>query len=611
LISRRIGSRGGDRAAQAVVRILPAVDRDDGRAGSGADVEQRRIPGDAADPSALADHRPDREGEIEILAVAFARSPIGRRRVAIDEVVAAGLDPGERGVRLDLVDPLAQECGPIEGRDSVESARDIVKRIGGDALIAGIDAEKGVREIVHRALAARELAQLRIDLEPDQHAFRIIILAAHIAGPGLRPPALDDRIVGGVDQRPPRAAREGVVISRGPRQLGAHVLDRHQPRASGKHIAPELGLAFVDPEQAVAHRHVVGRRPQVGRAAVFAVPAVGRFVGQEVAAGRALRPAGEIVAALAVFGRAQMLEPDPAELVAEREQEFIMVEMLGAVEPQFLLDQAAVDGDLLGRGGEVAGIVGEDVERDIVAEILAPVITPREHRRIDQSLIRNGAVAGPIVLPAGDFERGRRRPAGRVADVGLDHDVAGEMAGRVERHLLPLQVEEIGRHRDPALAAVGRRQMEEFDPQLMDAGGDVDVEGVDITRVADPGDIAGAGRDADSGERVDRTARPVIAGQPLRKEEGERPRPRDRNGLDHPIDAAPRVAGVDVEPQGAGIGNVARRRRRFGHRQRFGAGGADLGGGGKGERERRRGKEEEAHRETTPRNSRGRRFLKG
>src|SRR3954471_3289182 len=92
---------GGDRPAEEVVRILLAVDGDDRRPGGGADVEHRRIPGDPADPPALADHRPDAEGEIEDLAVLLARLEISRRRVAIDQPVAAGRNPIERRVRAD------------------------------------------------------------------------------------------------------------------------------------------------------------------------------------------------------------------------------------------------------------------------------------------------------------------------------------------------------------------------------------------------------------------------------------------------------------------------------------------------------------------------------
>jgi len=54
-----------------------------------------------------------------------------------------------------------------------------------------------------------------------------------------------------------------------------------------------------------------------------------------------------------------MLESDPAKLVGEREQEFVMAEMLGAVEPHFLLGEAAVGfGLILGLLTGLTALVG-------------------------------------------------------------------------------------------------------------------------------------------------------------------------------------------------------------------------------------------------------------
>src|SRR5204862_1330024 len=58
-------------------------------------------------------------------------------------------------------------------------------------------------------------------------------------------------------------------------------------------LAPELRLAFIDPEQRAAHRRAIVRSPQIGAAAELAVPAMGVFVRQQVAAGRLFVPFGE------------------------------------------------------------------------------------------------------------------------------------------------------------------------------------------------------------------------------------------------------------------------------------------------------------------------------
>jgi hypothetical protein len=91
-----------------------------------------------------------------------------------------------------------------------------------------------------------------------------------------------------------------------------------------QHVAPELRHAFVHPQQAVAHRHVVIRRPQVGRALELAVPGVHQLVRQPVALVAAAVPIGEISGADAVLTRLQVLEADVAEVVADREQEVVV-----------------------------------------------------------------------------------------------------------------------------------------------------------------------------------------------------------------------------------------------------------------------------------------------
>ena len=107
-------------------------------------------------------------------------------------------------------------------------------------------------------------------------------------------------------------------------------------------------------------------------------------------------------------------------------------------------------------------------------------------------------------------------------------------------------------------------------------GRHVDMEGVDVARIAPPLDRPAAGADPDAGERRDRPARPVIAGQPLRVKQGQRPAAGDGDRLDDAVDAAAGVACVDLEPQRAGIGDVARHRHRGGDRHRLRHRGADL-----------------------------------
>src|SRR5437868_10076044 len=111
--------RGADRLAEAVVRILPAVHSNDAGADRGAGLEHRPAPLDRRDPSALADRGADRIGEVQDLPIALARREIRGRRVAIDQPVAAGLDPGERR-GTNMLDALAQISRPVEWRDAIQ-----------------------------------------------------------------------------------------------------------------------------------------------------------------------------------------------------------------------------------------------------------------------------------------------------------------------------------------------------------------------------------------------------------------------------------------------------------------------------------------------------------
>ncbi len=73
--------------------------------------------------------------------------------------------------------------------------------------------------------------------------------------------------------------------------------------------------------------------------------------------------------------------------VGQREEEFVTVEMAAAERQHGLVDQGAVGGDVLGLGFELIGPVGDDIERDVVAEIPVFEMKPGEDRRIDQRLV--------------------------------------------------------------------------------------------------------------------------------------------------------------------------------------------------------------------------------
>src|SRR5439155_25986160 len=116
-------------------------------------------------------------------------------------------------------------------------------------IIAVPHAVESAREIVDRAPAAGLLADDAVDVDPDQLAFTVIILAALPAAPSLRGSLGNDRVVRRVDQRPPGSARRSRTISRRRcRDRIERVLLRQHARAGPEDVTPELRLPLVNPQ---------------------------------------------------------------------------------------------------------------------------------------------------------------------------------------------------------------------------------------------------------------------------------------------------------------------------------------------------------------------------
>src|SRR5690606_11827103 len=110
--------------------------------------------------------------------------------------------------------------------------------------------------------------------------------------------------------------------------------------------------------------YVVVGRQFVGGALALAVPGVGELVRQKADGAQALAPVGEEIGRDRVLGRAVMLQPDAAQLGRRRQQEVVAVIGAGAEQTVGLRDQVFEPAQLLGRGGEVLGRIGDDVQVD-------------------------------------------------------------------------------------------------------------------------------------------------------------------------------------------------------------------------------------------------------
>ncbi len=554
------GPRRGDHTLQIVVVVLAAVGRDQRRARTDPRGERRAAPADALDQPVLADDQPEREAEVHHLGTLLARRPEFARFGGVDQSVATTGDPAEWRGRGDGVDAGVEERRPVIRLDGIQGGDDIVEGVGQLAPVAVAHPEERLREVVERAPAVRPLADHAVGVEPDQHALVVIILGPLIAGERLGPAVRHDLLVGRVDQRPPRLAGLAIVIGRDRRQLVERLGQRHHARPRRQHVAPELRLALVDPQQAVAHRRAVVGGPQVGRAAELAVPAMGIFVGEQVAVVDVGIPVEEIVGRRLVLRRAVMFEAEAVDAVRQREQEVVVTVVLRTEQLHRLRDQRPMGVELRRARVELIGAIGEQVERDVARQRLDARIAAGEQRRIGERVERNvaemqRAALRPVVAGG---ERRRRGPARGDDHRRIDHDLPDEVAGRVEHGRNPFEREDVRRHHHRTLRVARRRQELEGDIQRCDAGRDVDVEGVDVDGIAPPRHRLAAGRDRQPGDLVDLALRRMVAGQPRRVEQDQRTG-RHGNGLVDPEHAVGEVGRVDLQRDRARIRHVARR----------------------------------------------------
>ena len=256
-----------------------------------------------------------------------------------------------------------------------------------------------------------------------------------------------------------------------------------------------------------------------------------------------------------------MLETDMRDLIRKREQEIVVIVVMRPVELVRLLHERLMQLQLLGRDLEILGFVGEDVEphRHFRAgiQIDALEILACEHRRIDQRfkahrIERDASIAG---RSTDRIERAGELPAGRQLHARRERDAARVVPGGIERDRVPLQIQHIGCHHDAALCRILRRQKLEFGDQLRRALRYVQSKRVDVGRIARPCERLTVDREGEACKLVDRSARRVVAGKPLRIEQRQLAAA-DRNFLADAKDAVIEIGGVDRELQCAGIFDV-------------------------------------------------------
>ena len=193
-----------------------------------------------------------------------------------------------------------------------------------------------------------------------------------------------------------------------------------------------------------------------------------------------------------------------------------MVEVARAEQFDRLRGKLAMLGEDIGRNDEFLGAVGDGVEGDALAKVVGAEIFAREYRRIDQRVIADDAIVDSARgRGRGRAKCGRGLPPGGDGQAGADRDLPHEIAGRVKRHRVPLDVRHFARDDHAALVIGGWRQVGEARLDRGRPGGNVEMEGEDVDRVAAPFQFLPTGEEAHAGKLVDLPARRMIAGEPF------------------------------------------------------------------------------------------------
>ena len=228
-----------------------------------------------------------------------------------------------------------------------------------------------------------------------------------------------------------------------------------------------------------------------------------------------------------------MLEAFAAGYVGEGEEEVVDVVVARVVGGSGLADEVVELGEECGAELRVFGAVGDDVDvvlgRDLGGEgELVEVLAGDDGGVFELLDCGCGEVGGAAfgmlrVVAVGGGEGGADAPACGDFDGGLDGDVFDGRVGGVEEELFPLEDGEL-------LADARGDDAVEVGVQGGDAGGDGDVELVEVFVVATPGEDFAVGGEDDAGDVVDWAGGAMVAGNPLGGGEG------DWAGLDGDVD---------------------------------------------------------------------------
>jgi hypothetical protein len=270
-----------------------------------------------------------------------------------------------------------------------------------------------------------------------------------------------------------------------------------------------------------------------------------------------------------------MLEAVLLNLVAQRIQEVVVRVVMRAENPVRLLDQVAVLLELLRLDGQKLRPVGEQVQMDryrtVGIEVEPRRIPAGVYRTVDEGFQVDAFELGLLAARGCGFQCRRVLPIDRQLEARLHRNLPGEIAGRVQDQLVPLEEQDVARDLDGADFRAGRRKIVEIDVDRLHPGTGMQVKREDLDRIARPGHRRAVRADPDAREPIDGAFRCMGTRQPLRIQQ-HGIRAHAAQGLVNVHDTAFQIGGIDLETNLTGICPILRRCDRCSRRDRGWAG---------------------------------------
>ncbi len=282
---------------------------------------------------------------------------------------------------------------------------------------------------------------------------------------------------------------------------------------------------------------------------------MGVLVRQQLALLDCLVPVFEIARRRSVLARLVVLQAFITLFIALPQHQIVVTEVPRGEQQVGLVDECAMCGYLLGRGRQSGLVIAEQVQRHRARgtwriEFDALEMRAGHYRRVDEMLERQCSEDAPSIrvgsgqLASWITQSGCSAPPDGKPQPGLNGNSRGVVPGRIKQRALPLDVDDGARRRDVVAAAFQRIEMLEVEIELRRAGRNVQVVLQRIDRIALPGKPLLAGLYHQPREPVRLADRPVVAGQPARKQQSKWAG-RNRNRLMDDEDAMVDISRVD------------------------------------------------------------------